>query len=137
MPYTYTVVTLESIAPDGSNIRPVKAFLPAAPATTPEFSMGELVRMELEIFATTNNSRFRPREQFCFNLLMFSAPGDIHHFVPKSRGWLIKIRQGAGGLVADWYLSTGGQREAVDKNFSINSIAFSGPNNRTLLFFCK
>ncbi len=131
MPYTYTVVTLESIAPDGSNIRPVKAFLPAAPATTPEFSIGELVRMELEVFATTGGSKFRAGEQFCFNILMFSAPGDIHHFIPKSRGWLIKIRQGAGGIVADWNLATGGQREPVDKNFSINSISFA-PNERTI-----
>ena len=132
MPYNYTVVTLESIDPVGTNIRPVKSFFPAPPATTPEFSIGELVRMELEVNATTGGSKFRAGEQFCFNLRMFSAPGDIHHFIPNSRGWLIKIRQGAGGLVADWNLSTGGQREPVDKNFSINSISFPAPNDRTI-----
>lgn len=131
MPYKYTAITLESIDPTGVNIRPVKAFLPAAPVTTPEFSMGELVRLKMDIDATTGASKFRAEEQFCFSLRLFSSPDEIHHFIPQSKGWRIKIKQGAAGLVADWGLSTGG-REPIDQNFSINSITISSPSERTL-----
>lgn len=130
MPYKYTAITLESIDPSGVNIRPVKAFLPAAPVTTPEFSMGELVRLKMDITATTTASKFKAEEQFCFSLRMFSSPTDIHHFIPKSRGWRIKLKQGPSGLVADWGLSTGG-REPLDQNFSINSITFD-PSEKIL-----
>ncbi len=130
MPYKYTVVQLESINPSGANIRPVKDFLPVAPATTPEFSIGELVRLNMTIDSTVPNSKFRADEQFCFNIRLFSTPEEIHHFIPQSKGWLIKIRQAAGGIVADWNLKTGG-REPVDTNLSINSVTFSA-NERTL-----
>lgn len=135
MPYSYTNIDLETIDASGANLRPVKNYIPGPVPSRVDVSMGELLRLSIQIDKSSPGSpRFQSGQFFGFNIKLFAD--QIHDFIPRTgQGWKIELKQNPlTGLTASWSLQTSG-REFIDQNININSVTFSAGNTRMTIVF--
>ena len=68
MPYFYTNIDLETIDSTGANLRPVKNYIPGPVPPRVDISMGELLRLTIEVQKSTPGApRFGAGQFFGFN----------------------------------------------------------------------